>query len=95
MQDWAIGISRECSVGHRFTKTTYAAWKFVPVKYIICGNDAAAPRSFFEGVTDPARGFLDLEVLMCDEDHSPYLDRSEWIAKVVRKAAGEDVDLEA
>ena len=93
VQDEAAALLKPQSIMVFDTKTTYAGWRYVPVKYVFGENDHASPRNWIDAFINPARGFFDLEVFKCDGDHSLFLDRPEWLAEVVRKAAGEALEL--
>ncbi|KAF2101533.1 alpha/beta-hydrolase [Rhizodiscina lignyota] len=85
----ALSLLRLWSIGMVFTKATYAPWRHdeIPATYIFCEKDRAVPPPFQELLTKD-RNF---EIVRTDSDHSPFLDRPEWVAKVIRRAAGEDV----
>lgn len=85
----ALSMLRPLSFGVLTSKSTYAPWpsKAIPLTYILCENDHCHPPQQQEMMaTVPGR---DIELIRCDGDHSPFLDRPEWVAKVIRRAAGE------
>ncbi|KAF2103789.1 alpha/beta-hydrolase [Rhizodiscina lignyota] len=89
-QERACSLLRPISFATFESLATYAAWKYIPTTYIFCENDHSMPGGTWESMIAPEKGVCELEVVRCDGDHSPFLDRPEWVAKVVRKVAGED-----
>lgn len=85
IRPWSFGI---------FTgDQEYAPWtnKDIPLFYIYSEHDQSLPPAVQEAMIATAG---EIEVFRCDSDHSPMLDRPEWVAKVIRRAAGEQgIDL--
>ncbi|KAK3049472.1 hypothetical protein LTR09_009139 [Extremus antarcticus] len=73
------------------SKTTYAPWKEVACTYLLCENDLAIPAPAQEAMsTQPGARF---EVVRCEADHSPFLCMPDLTTNVVRRAAGESIEL--
>ncbi|KAF2667108.1 alpha/beta-hydrolase [Microthyrium microscopicum] len=85
LKPWAMGVS--------MTKTTYAAWRHIPTTYIFSTEDKSMIPESFERIlgkkkvdgTTPAMEVVTLE----GADHSPFLDRPDVVANVIRRVAGE------
>jgi hypothetical protein len=73
------------------SKATYAAWKHIPSTYLLCENDQAIPVAAQEYMTTQEGANFD--VVRCKSDHSPFLGMPDFTANVVRRAAGEGIDL--
>ena len=79
------------AVGTFRSKPTYAAWKHIPCSYLICENDQAIPLVAQEAMSSqPDAKF---EVFGCKADHSPFLSMPDFTARMVRRAAGEELEL--
>lgn len=86
LNPWAFGVSSSPS--------TYAGHKDVPVTYIWPADDMSMlPEVFERASSKTCKGGKPFEVIKCEGDHSPFLDKPAWVAKVVRKAAGEEIKL--
>lgn len=87
--DYNVSLLRPWSLGILRTKATCAPWinNEVPCSYILCEKDKTIKPSFQEFLA--TSGEKQLEIIRCDADHSPFLDRPDWVAKVIRRAAGE------
>ncbi|KAF2095311.1 alpha/beta-hydrolase [Rhizodiscina lignyota] len=85
-------IDRACSlltfwaVGCGMAPMKYNPWRNgIPCTYIFCENDTTMPLELQTKLTEGRS----IDVIRCDGDHSPFLDRPEWVAKVIKKVAGE------
>ncbi|KAF6793712.1 hypothetical protein CSOJ01_13886 [Colletotrichum sojae] len=70
-----------------FSKLTYAAWRDVPVTYILCEQDNAIPRAAQQKMIDDARVPVSIEVV--DAGHSSFVNKPELVVAALRWAAGE------
>jgi len=77
------------SSGAFASKVTFAAWKDFPSTYLVCEKDNAIPVEKQEAMAKQKGGKWKVE--RCDEGHSPFLSKPEFVARVIRKAAGETV----
>ena len=74
------------------TKSTYAAWKVIPVAYLLCEKDNALPLAFQQMMCDNARkagGSVETESI--DAGHSPFLSRPSEVVSWLRRLAGESI----
>ena len=79
------------AVGTLRSKPTYAAWKHIPSSYLICENDNGIPLAGQEAMaSQPGANFT---LYRCKADHSPFLCMPDYTARVVRRAAGEAVEV--
>lgn len=81
---WAMAVTG--------SKSVYAGWRHCPTTYIFPTKDQSLLPDFFERIVTKKNedGTPTLDVITLEGgDHSPFLDRPEWVAKVIRKAAGE------
>ena len=77
------------SVGAMWSNPTYAAWKHIPSTYLVCENDNGMPLEAQEAmIGQPEAKF---EVERCEAGHSRFLSMPDFTAKVVRRAAGEEL----
>ena len=77
------------STGALWSDATYAAWKHIPCRYLVCENDRAIPLVAQEAmIADPEANFT---VERCTSGHSPMLAMPDFTAEVVRRAAGEQI----
>lgn len=66
--------------------------KDVPVTYIWPIDDVSMLPEVFERASSKTyKGRRPFEVVKCEGDHSLFLNKPEWLAKVVRKAGGEEM----
>ncbi|EME42357.1 hypothetical protein DOTSEDRAFT_133644 [Dothistroma septosporum NZE10] len=63
----------------------------IPSTYVICEVDVAVPPQFSELMI--AHNRIPCEVLRIQSGHSPFLNMPERVANIVRRAAGEQVDM--
>jgi len=71
-------------------KLTYAAYKDVPVTYIICEEDKViSPKAQRKMVQMLERDGKDVTVVSLKSGHAPNSSQPEKVVEVVRKAAGE------
>jgi hypothetical protein len=89
---WAA-LLKPHSLGAYATPTSYAAWRHIPSTYVICAADKTSiTPELAESMISTAR---ELEptafdvVERSDTDHCPMLSRPEWLAGVLKRAAGE------
>lgn len=80
------------AMGAVMSKSVYAGWRHIPTTYIYPTEDASLLPDFFQRIMGKTKedGTPVLNIIKAEGgDHSPFLDRPEWVAKVVRRAAGE------
>ncbi|KAK4539407.1 hypothetical protein LTR36_010970 [Oleoguttula mirabilis] len=79
-------------------KATQAGWKLFPVTYVFCAEDRAVPAECMRARVETILGDERLrgrwEVLTLEGGHSPFLSRPDECARVIRRAAGEDVGVD-
>lgn len=63
----------------RETEITYAAYKYVPSTYLVCGNNKAAPPQYQQMFAEQSGS----EVLRCEAGHSPMLSHHEMLVKSI------------
>ena len=76
-----------------YDKNRFAAFKVVPVHYLVCGDDRAIPMATQERIVETMRahgGKVRTELLE-GSAHSPFLTRVEETAAFLRRSAGEAV----
>jgi hypothetical protein len=91
---WATTLAPQ-SVGVYSSIQTYAAWRYIPSTYVIGKNDKT---SFSPEVVDyiintakTAEPTAFDVVEECDGGHCLMISRPEWLAGLLRRAAGENV----
>ncbi|KAL0941534.1 uncharacterized protein CTRU02_204297 [Colletotrichum truncatum] len=70
-----------------FSKLTYAAWRNIPVTYILCEQDNAIPIAAQQHMIDVSQ--VDVLVERMDTGHSPFLNKPDLVAAALRRSAGE------
>ncbi|KAF4811522.1 putative methylesterase 11 [Colletotrichum siamense] len=70
-----------------FSKLTYAAWRDIPVTYILCERDNAIPPPAQQQMIDASK--VDVVVERMDASHSPFLSRPNDVTAALRRSAGE------
>ncbi|OAX80393.1 hypothetical protein ACJ72_05271 [Emergomyces africanus] len=68
---------------------TYTAYRDIPSTFILCENDLAVPPYIQEKMVAQAGGAMD--VVRCEEGHSPHLSDPKLVADCIRRVAGESV----
>lgn len=91
---WASKLSHH-SIGVYTSTTSYAAWRYIPSTYVIATQDQTAfTPEVVSFIIDTARKIeptaFDV-VERCDAGHCLMISRPEWLADVLRRAAGENV----
>lgn len=72
---------------------TYAAWKHVPTTYLLCKQDQTIPyERQVKMVEDAGVAGIQIKTVTSDASHSPFLSQPDLVVKVIRSAAGEDVE---
>lgn len=71
----------------------YAAWKHIPTTYLLCTEDQTIPYERQTQLVDHARKTSAITTFECNAGHSPFLSQPELTAKVIRHAAGEDIEV--
>lgn len=72
----------------------YAAHKHIPTTYLVCTNDVTIPpEKQMKLVEDATAAGASVTVFKCDSGHSPFLSQPELTSKVIRHAAGEDIEV--
>jgi hypothetical protein len=89
---WASQILPQ-SIGVFWSKTTYAAWRYIPTTYVLCGKDQSITLPYGEMILKAAQdskpNMIDT-VERCDEgSHSVMLSQVPWTVDMLRRAAGE------
>ncbi|KAF2142727.1 uncharacterized protein K452DRAFT_226185 [Aplosporella prunicola CBS 121167] len=85
-----VSLLRPHSFRTFFERVTFPAWKFLPSTYIVCENDRALPLAVQERlIASAGEGVFAVE--RCDAGHSPFVSQPGFVARVIRRAAGEDV----
>ncbi|CAK7237917.1 hypothetical protein SBRCBS47491_010205 [Sporothrix bragantina] len=70
-----------------FSKLTYAAYKDIPVTYVLCEKDNAIPAAVQQIMVDNAGVHIDVDKL--DASHSPFLSQPDNVVAACRRAVGE------
>jgi pimeloyl-ACP methyl ester carboxylesterase len=75
------------SIGVYWSRTTYAAWRYIPSTYVLCGNDRAMSMPYAEIVLHAARtsgpNMID-RVEKCESaGHFVMLSQTEWFVSVL------------
>jgi hypothetical protein len=91
---WASKLFHQ-SLGVFTSTTSYAAWRYIPSTYVICAQDQSSfTPEVVSFIIDTARKIeptaFDV-VERCDGGHCIMISRPEWLADVLRRAAGENV----
>jgi hypothetical protein len=90
--EWAAKLLPQ-SVGVYASRTTYAAWKDIPSTYVRGKTDQSHfSAEMVDGMIAGARAQCDtaLDVVEeCDGGHCLMISHPEWLAGVVKRAAGE------
>ncbi|TVY84177.1 hypothetical protein LSUE1_G000950 [Lachnellula suecica] len=89
---WASQILPQ-SIGVYWSQTTYAAWRYIPSTYVLCGRDNCTSMEYAEMVLkdsqDSKPNMIDT-VERCEEaGHTVFLSQIPWTVNVLRRAAGE------
>jgi pimeloyl-ACP methyl ester carboxylesterase len=83
------------SIGVFWSKTSYAAWRYIPTTYVLCGRDQTMPLPYGEMILKAAQdskpNMIDTVEKCDDAGHSVMLSQPEWTANMLRRAAGERV----
>jgi hypothetical protein len=77
------------SIGVYWSKTTYAAWRYIPSTYVLCGKDQTISLPYGEIVLQAAQASkpnrIDT-VERCDEGgHCIMLSQVEWTVAMLRR----------
>ena len=84
---------RHQSIGVFWSKTTVAAWRYIPTTYIYCGDDRTMPKAFAEKLVGDAKATKDHMIDTVEEcegsGHFPMLSRPDWVVGALKRAAGE------
>ena len=77
-----------------YTTVTYAGWKHIPSSYLLCENDNTVVPQFQEMMIAQEGGKFD-DVVRLPAGHFPFISQPDFVARFVRRAAGErDLELE-
>lgn len=90
--EWASKLSHQ-SIGVYNSTTTHAAWRHIPSTYVVGTEDKTIPTlEFIDFIINTAKSIeltaFDV-VEKCDGGHCLMISRPEWLADVLRRAAGE------
>jgi hypothetical protein len=81
------------SVGVFWSKTTYAAWRYIPTTYVLCGQDQFLTLPYAEMILkaagDSKPNMIDTVEKCEPAGHSVMLSQVSWTANMLRRAAGE------
>jgi pimeloyl-ACP methyl ester carboxylesterase len=69
----------------------YTAWKHIPTTYLLGENDKMISYERQKQLIEDAG--VPIATYTCDAGHSPFVSQPEFVAKVIRRAAGEDVQV--
>ncbi|KAH7321711.1 Alpha/beta hydrolase fold-1 [Rhexocercosporidium sp. MPI-PUGE-AT-0058] len=82
------------SLGVFWSRTSYAAWRYIPSTYVLCARDQSMSLSYGEMILKAAQdskpNMVD-SVERCDAGHCVMLSQPDWTANMLRRAAGERV----
>lgn len=87
--DAAIELIGTHPAGPLAVPATYTAYREIPSTYILTQNDHALAPTAQERMIAQSEGALD--VIRCEEGHSPHLSNPGFIVDCIRRAAGEKV----
>jgi pimeloyl-ACP methyl ester carboxylesterase len=91
VQTQAVTQLRHHSRATIFAPLTYAAYQHIPSTYLLCTNDEMmALEKQQELIKNSGVKFQTFE---CSASHSPFLSQPELTARVIRRAAGETIDI--
>ncbi|OJD17260.1 hypothetical protein AJ78_02642 [Emergomyces pasteurianus Ep9510] len=68
---------------------TYTAYRDIPSTFIVCKKDLAVPPYIQEKMVAQAGDAMD--VVRCEEGHSPHLSNPKLVADCIRRVAGESI----
>lgn len=72
----------------------YAAWKDIPATYLLCTEDNAIPYERQQQLIAYANEQgVQVTTFECTSGHSPFLSQPELTSKVIRHAAGENIEV--
>lgn len=90
--EWASKLTHQ-SIGVYSSTQTYAAWRYIPSTYVIGEQDRT---SFTPQVVEMMINYAKIMepsafdvVEKCDGGHCLMISRPQWLARVLRRAAGE------
>ena len=86
----AAGL-RHHSLPTLFAPQQYAAFQHIPTTYLLCTEDSTIPIERQRALIEDAG--VPITVFTCVAGHSPMLSQPELTAKVIRYAAGEDLEV--
>lgn len=92
--EWASKLTHQ-SLGVYSSTQTYAAWRYIPSTYVIGGQDKTTftpqvVEMIINGAKIMEPSAFDV-IEKCDGGHCLMISRPEWLAQVLRRAAGEVV----
>ena len=92
--EWASKLTHQ-SLGVYSSTQTYAAWRYIPSTYVIGEQDRTTftppvVEMIINGAKNMEPSAFDV-IEKCDGGHCLMISRPEWLAKVLRRAAGEVV----
>ncbi|KNG45583.1 hypothetical protein DDE82_004661 [Stemphylium lycopersici] len=91
-QKYWFSICKPHAVASFQTKTTGAAWKLIPMSYLLCEEDLAIPLQHQEDMIKAAKeAGAEIDVTRFKCGHSPFLSKVNETADWVRRVAGEKV----
>jgi len=91
--DYWISQLQPQSIGVFWSRTTYAAWRYIPTTYVLCGQDQCITLGYAEMMlqaTQDSRPNMIDTIERCENGgHCIMLSRVEWTMNMLRRAAGE------
>lgn len=91
---WASQLLPQ-SIGVFWSRTTFAAWRYIPSTYVLCGRDQSITLPYGEMILKAAQDSLPNmidAVEKCDgAGHCVMLSQVQWTVDMLRRAAGERI----
>ena len=91
VQRKAVKQLKHHSVATFDSRLTYAAYQHIPSTYLFCTNDQTIPIELQRKLIDQSGA--NFQTFECDAGHSPFLSQPELTARVIRRAAGESIEV--
>lgn len=71
---------------------TYAAYKHIPTTYLVCTEDDTVSLEQQRKLIKEAG--VPIDTFVCNAGHSPFLSQPDFVAQVIRHAAGESIEIQ-
>ncbi|KAF2736855.1 alpha/beta-hydrolase [Polyplosphaeria fusca] len=89
-QEKYAAMIKKHSFGTKKAKSTGAAWREIPLTYLICEDDLAIPLFAQELMTNAVKDMGgEIETERLKSSHSPFLSHPNYVVDWIRRAAGE------